>query len=385
MSTVEGSCDPAFAGVRELLERQVADQVEVGAAIAVEVGGNRVVDIWGGHTDAARTRPWQRDTLVNVWSTTKTPTALLAHLLADRGQLDLDAPVARYWPEFAAAGKESLPVRYLLSHRAGLPAVRVPVTAEDTYDWKLMTERLAGTEPWWEPGTQCGYHALTYGWLVGEVVRRVSGSSVGELMRAEFAGPLDADFHIGLPDGEHHRVATLVQPPPPDAEARAALSAQLPPVVLATLGNPPLTGAAANEPGWRRAEIPAANGHGTARAVATLYGVLAQRGTVAGRQYLSAGQVERVREGQGAAVDVILGYGLGGQATETGLGVLLSGADGHYGPNERAVGHDGYGGSFGLADPEAGVSIGYVMNLMGAHILDDPRKMAVIDAVYQAL
>jgi CubicO group peptidase (beta-lactamase class C family) len=385
MSTVEGSCDPAFAGVRELLARQVADGVEVGAAIAVEVGGRLVVDLWAGHTDEARTKPWQADTLVNVWSTTKTPTALLAHLLVDRGQLDLDAPVARYWPEFAAAGKEDLPVRYLLSHRAGLSAFRVPVTVEDLYDWKLTTERLAETEPWWEPGTASGYHAMTYGYLVGEVIRRVSGSTVGELLRAELTGPLGADFHIGLPDSEHHRVATLVQPPATDVETRAAMFGQLPPVVLATLGNPAMTGAAGNEPGWRRAEIPAANGHGTARAVATLYGVLAQRGTVGGREYLSAAQVERARESQGATVDLVLGFGIGGKETEIGLGVWLSGPDGHYGPNEHAVGHDGYGGSFGLADPEAGVSIGYVMNLMGAHIVDDPRKMAVIDAVYQAL
>ena len=385
MSTVEGSCDPAFTGVRDLLARTVADGAEIGAAIAVRVGGRMVVDIWGGHTDQDRTAPWRADTLVNVWSTTKTPVAMLAHLLADRGELDLDAPVARYWPEFAAHGKHDLPVHYLLSHRAGLPALREPVQPDDLYDWKLMAERLAGTEPWWEPGTACGYHALTYGWLVGEVIRRVSGSSVGEFLRAEFAGPLGVDFHIGLPDSEHHRVATLVQPPSPDAEARAALYTQLPPVVLATLGNPALTGAAANEPAWRRAEIPAANGHATARGIAALYGVLAGRGTVDGREYLSAAQVERVREGQGPAVDVVLGFGIGGRETETGLGVLLSGADGHYGPNERAMGHDGFGGSFGLADPEAGLSIGYAMNLMGAYILDDPRKMAVIDAVYQAL
>jgi CubicO group peptidase (beta-lactamase class C family) len=385
MSTVEGSCDPAFGGVRDLLAHQLDALAEVGASIAVQVGGRTVVDIWGGHRDPGRTMPWQADTLVNVWSTTKATVALCAHLLVDRGQLDLDAPVARYWPEFAAAGKQDMPVRYLLSHRAGLAGLREPTAPEDLYDWKVIVERLAGTEPWWVPGSAFGYHAMTYGYLVGEVIRRVSGSTVGDMLRTEFAGPLGADFHIGLPDAEHGRVATLVQPPPADLSERALLFAQLAPVAIATLGNPLVTADTANQPAWRRAEIPAANGHATARGIATLYGVYAQRGTVDGRQYVSAAQIERACEGQGACVDLVLGAALGGRETEIALGVWLSGPDGHFGPNERAVGHDGYGGSFGLADPEAGLSIGYAMNLMGHHIIDDPRKLAIINAVYRAL
>jgi CubicO group peptidase (beta-lactamase class C family) len=382
---VEGYCDPAFAAVREVFQEQIGGGAELGAAVAVQVGGRPVVDLWGGSRDAAGEQPWQRDTLVNVWSTTKGVVALCAHLLVDRGLLDLDAPVARYWPEFAEAGKGELPVRYLLSHRAGLAGLREPTTVEDLFDWKVMVERLAATKPWWEPGTVSGYHAMTYGYLVGEVIRRVSGSTVGELLRADLAGPLGADFHIGLPDEEHGRVATLVQPPPADASEQAALFAQLSPVAIAAVANPMLTGESANTPAWRRAEIPAANGHGTARGIATLYGVYAQGGTSGGSRYLSTGQVQQARQGQGACTDLVLGPAVGGAQTEVGLGVLLSGPDHHYGPNERALGHDGYGGSFGMADPEAGLSIGYAMNLMGQHIIDDPRKMALIEAVYQAV
>ena len=385
MPTVEGSCDQAFAEVRELFEHQVATGVEIGAALAVQRGEQVLVDLWGGHRDPDRREPWQRDTLVNVWSTTKGPVALCAHLLADRGVLDLDAPVARYWPEFAAAGKADMPVRYLLSHRAGLAGLREPTTVEDLYDWKVIVERLAATEPWWEPGSVSGYHAVTYGYLVGEVIRRVSGSTVGDLLRTELAGPLGADFHIGLPDREHGRVATLVQPLPENLSERAALFAQMAPVAIATLANPMLAAETANTPAWRRAEVPAANGHATARGVAALYGVYAQRGTVAGHRYLGAEQVERARVGQGRCADLILGPAVGGMETEVALGVWLSGPEGHYGPNERAIGHDGFGGSFGLADPEAGLAIGYAMNLMGHNIMDDPRKMAILDAVYRAL
>jgi CubicO group peptidase (beta-lactamase class C family) len=385
MTTAEGSCDHAFAGVREVFEEQLASGAQIGAAITVRIGERLVVDLWGGHRDADRREPWQRDTLVNVWSTGKGAVALCAAMLADRGLLDMDAPVARYWPEFAAAGKADIPVRYLLSHRAGLAGLREPTSVEDLYDWKVITERLAATEPWWEPGTASGYHAMTFGYLVGEVIRRITGTTVGAMLRAEVAGPLEADFHIGLPDTEHGRVATLVQPPPEDLSERAMLFAQLAPVAIATLANPMLSADSANLAPWRRAEIPAANGHASARGIAAVYNVLAQRGSVGGHRYLSAGQVERVREGQGSGPDLVLAPALGGMATEMGLGLLRSGHDRHYGPNPDAIGHDGFGGSFGLADPEAGVAIGYAMNLMGHHILDDPRKMTLIEAVYRAM
>ncbi|CAL9660214.1 hypothetical protein SUDANB105_06975 [Streptomyces sp. enrichment culture] len=381
---VHGHCDSRFSAVRTAFEENFRDRGELGAAVAVTVGGVTVVDLWGGWADPARTRPWERDTLVNVWSTTKGPVALCAHILADRGLLDLDAPVATYWPEFAAAGKEKVLVRHLLSHRAGLTGPREPHSFADLCDWELTTARLAATEPWWEPGTRSGYHALTYGHLVGEVVRRVSGLRPGAFLEREVTGPLGADFTIGLPEREAGRAATLVHAPAARNSEQAAAFSQLTPAALAALTNPAVGAKEANTPAWRAAEIPAANGHGTARAVAALYGVLAGRGTYGGHRVLSAEAAERVREGQGACRDLVLGAGFDGE-TEAGLGLWLSGPHGSYGPNPRAFGHDGFGGSCGLADPEAGVSLGYVMNRMGPRIADDPRKMALVEAVYSAL
>ncbi|MET8772079.1 serine hydrolase domain-containing protein [Streptomyces sp. NPDC004658] len=381
---IHGYCDPRFAAVREAFAENFRARGELGAAVAVTVAGETVVDLWGGWADAARTRPWARDTVVNVWSTTKGPVALCAHILADRGLLDLDAPVAAYWPEFAAEGKDKVLVRHLLSHRAGLSGLREPHTLEELYDWELTTARLAAMAPWWEPGTRSGYHALTYGFLVGEVVRRVSGLRPGAFLEREVTGPLGLDFTVGLPERHSGRAAELVHPPAASRGGQAAAFSQLAPAALAALANPLVGAAEANSPAWRAAEIPAANGHGTARAVAALYGVLAGRGSYDGRRILSPEAAERVREGQGRCRDLVLGAGFEGE-TEVGLGLWLSGPQGSYGPNPRAFGHDGFGGSCGLADPEAGVSLGYVMNRMGPHIADDPRKTALVDALYSAL
>ncbi|MFC8140977.1 serine hydrolase domain-containing protein [Streptomyces paradoxus] len=381
---VHGHCDARFTAVRTAFEENFRERDELGAAVAVTVDGETVVDLWGGWADAARSRPWERDTLVNVWSTTKGPVALCAHILADRGLLDLDAPVAVYWPEFAAAGKEKVLVRHLLSHRAGLAGLREPHALEQLYDWELTTQRLAAAEPWWEPGTRSGYHALTYGHLVGEVVRRVSGLRPGAFLAREVTGPLGIDFRIGLPERDSGRAAELVQPAVTASSEQAAVFAQLAPAAVAALTNPAVSAAAAGTPGWRAAEIPAANGHGTARAVAGLYGVFAGRGSYEGRRLLSPEAAERVREGQGSCRDLVLGAGFEHE-TEVGLGLWLSGPDGSYGPNPRAFGHDGFGGSCGLADPEAGVSLGYVMNRMGPRIANDPRKTALVDALYSAL
>ncbi|MEU0304209.1 serine hydrolase domain-containing protein [Streptomyces sp. NPDC006175] len=383
MPQIEGHCDNRFTAVRDAFAANFSERDELGAAVTVLLDGHRVVDLWGGWADRERTRRWERDTVVNVWSTTKGPTALCAHVLADRGLLDLDAPVARYWPEFAAAGKESVRVRHLLSHRSGVAGLRDPHTLAELYDWELTTARLAATEPWWEPGTRSGYHAISYGFLVGEVVRRITGLLPGEFLRKEITGPLSIDFGVGLPEKDAGRVAELVQPKTV-AREQAALFATMEPLAIASLLNPGTGIAAANTPEWRAAEIPAANGHGTARAVASLYGILAGRGSLDGRRILSEEAAERVREGQGACRDLVLGAGFAHE-TELGLGLWLSGPNASYGPNPRAVGHDGAGGSCGLADPEAGIALGYVMNRMGPHIADDPRKTALIEAVYGAL
>ncbi|GGZ37537.1 serine hydrolase domain-containing protein [Streptomyces poonensis] len=384
MSQVHGHCDPRFEAVRTAFEENFRDRDELGAAVAVTLDGTTVVDLWGGWADPARTRPWERDTLVNVWSTSKGPTALCAHILADQGLLDLDAPVAAYWPEFAAAGKEGVLVRHLLSHRAGLAGLREPHSLEQLCDWELTVRRLAAQEPWWEPGTRSGYHALTFGFLVGEVVRRITGMLPGAFLEREVTRPLGIDFTIGLPEKEWGRAAELVAPPAVRRDPQAAVSAEPAPVAIAALANPVVGAAGAVSPRWRAAEVPAANGHGTARAVAELYGILALRGAWGGRRVLSPEAAERVREGQGSCRDLVLGAGFAHE-TEIGLGLWLSGPNGSYGSNPRAFGHDGYGGSCGLADPEAGVSVGYVMNRMGPHIADDPRKMALVEAVYGCL
>ncbi|MFD9219082.1 serine hydrolase domain-containing protein [Streptomyces sp. NPDC060064] len=381
---IDGHCDERFRAVRAAFEKNFRERGELGAAVSVLIDGEPVVDLWGGWADSARSVPWVRDTLVNVWSTTKGPTALCAHLLADRGQLDLDAPVATYWPEFAAAGKEAVLVRHLLSHRAGLAGLREPHTVAELYDWELTTSRLAAAEPWWEPGTQSGYHAMTYGFLVGEVIRRITGQLPGEFLLQEVTGPLGIDFTIGLPEKEAGRAAELVYPPAASSSEQAAVFAQLQPAALAALVNPIVGATDANTPEWRAAEIPAANGHGTARAVAALYGIFAGRGESGSRRLLSPEAAERVREGQGRCRDLVLGAGFEHE-TEVGLGLWLSGENGSYGPNPRAFGHDGFGGSCGLADPEAGISLGYVMNRMGPNIADDPRKMALIDALYKSV
>lgn len=298
---VHGHCDERFTAVRTALEENFRDRGELGAAVTVTVGGEVVVDLWGGWADTARTRPWQRDTLVNVWSTTKGPTALCAHILADRGLLDLDAPVARYWPEFAAAGKDKVLVRHLLSHRAGLSGLREPHSLQQLCDWELTTRRLAATEPWWEPGTQSGYHAFTYGFLVGEVVRRVSGLLPGAFLEREVTGPLGIDFRIGLPEQEAARAAELVHPPAASSSEQAARFRQLPPAALAALANPVVGASEANTAEWRAAEIPAANGHGTARAVAALYGIFAGRGAYDGHRILSPRRPSGCARGRAAA------------------------------------------------------------------------------------
>jgi CubicO group peptidase (beta-lactamase class C family) len=210
---IHGTCETGYERVRDTFRSAFDRGDEIGAAVSVVRGGERVVDLWAGHADAARTRPWQRDTLVNVFSTTKGMTALCAHRLVDQGKLDLDAPVARYWPEFAAAGKQDIRVRSLLSHQAGLPAIRETLSSEALFDWDRMAAALAAETPWWEPDTRHGYHAVTFGWLVGEVIRRTSGRSVGRYFQDEIAGPLGADFYIGCGPELDSRIADLIQGP----------------------------------------------------------------------------------------------------------------------------------------------------------------------------
>ncbi len=383
---ISGECDTRFGAVREAFAENFARHGEVGAAVAVTVDGRPVVDLWAGYADAARTRPWERDTIVNVYSTTKGMTTICAHRLVDQGKLDIDAPVARYWPDFAQAGKADLPVRYLLTHQAGLPAVKEPLPPDALYNWETMTRALAAQEPWWEPGARHGYHAITFGYLVGEVVRRISGKSLGTYFREEVAEPLGIDFHIGLDAGHDSRTAEMIPapPPPPDQPNMFEEMLKHPDSMQAKAFMNP-AGAMArgtvNSREWRGAEIPAGNGHTTARALARVYGALSRGGEVDGVRVLSSEAIGRATVEQVNGEDAVLTLD-----SRFGLGFMLPGPLAYMGPNPRAFGHPGAGGSLGFADPDAKVGFGYTMNqmFMGAG-LADPRWAPMIDAVYEAL
>jgi len=377
---IDGHCAPRFAAVRDAFAANVAAGREVGASFAATLDGESVVDLWAGHADAARTRPWTRDTIVNVFSTTKAITALCAHLLVDRGQLDLDAPVARLWPEFGAHGKQAITPRQVLSHCAGLAALHAPLPPEAVFDWPRMTAALANETPGWEPGSASGYHALTYGYLVGELIRRADGRMPGVLLREEVAGPLGADFHIGLPASEDPRVAEMIAPT--DAERAAAGGTPPAPesLLARVLGNPPMRPEAANAPAWRRAEIPAANGHGNARSVARLMAVLACGGEVGGVRLLSEATVAQAIVEQSYTTDLVLGFPI-----RWGLGFMLSSPTLPLGPNPRTFGHGGWGGSLGFADRDARASWAYVMNRMTPGTAGDARAFPLIQAFYAAL
>jgi CubicO group peptidase (beta-lactamase class C family) len=384
---IHGECDPRFTAVRDEFAAGFRGRNEVGAAVAVTLDGAPVVDLWAGHADQARTRPWQRQTIVNIYSCTKALAALCAHQLVERGQLDLDAPVATYWPEFAQTGKARMPVRWLLSHRAALPAVQEVLPPEALYDWDAMCTALAAQAPWWEPGTDHGYHAVTFGWLVGEVVRRISGRSLGTYFHDEIAGPLGLDLHIGLPDAEHHRVAEMSDIPTDYLDPNAIGLAQLilsDPQSMAALAflNPPALALGPNNAAWRRAEIPGANGHGAARDLARLYGALARGGSVDGIHVLAPESIARAAVEQSYGPDLVLQV-----PTRFGLGFMLTQEriDTRFGPSPRAFGHPGAGGSLGFADPDHRIGFGYVMNRMGPYILLDPRAIALIGAVYRGI
>ena len=380
-SEVDGECAARFRDVREAFARNFDAGREIGASFAVTVDGEPVVDLWGGWADAGRTRRWTADTIVNVFSTTKAMTALCAHMLVDRGLLDPDAPVARYWPEFAQARKERLPVRDVLSHRAGLAAIHAPLPTEALYDWRRMIDALAAETPWWEPGTTSGYHAVTFGYLVGEIVRRLDGRTLGAFFRDEVAGPLGADFHIGLAASEDPRVAEIV--PPSAAETAAAGPRAIPDpdsLLGKVMGNPPVTPAVANCLAWRRAEIPAANGHGNARSVAQVMGALACGRMRDGGPLLAPSTLARALEVQFDGTDVVLQFPM-----RWGLGFMLGSEHLPLGPNPRSFGHGGWGGSLGIADLDARVSWAYVMNKMMPGTTGDSRVGPLVAALYAAL
>ena len=364
VAEVHGTCDKRFDAVRVALAESL-DDADVGASAAVFVDGEPVADLWGGYKDAKRTEPWEQDTITNVWSTTKTMVALSALILADRGDLDLDGPVARYWPEFAAAGKEQVLVRHLLSHTAGLPEFDPPVAVADLYDWRGATTRLARQAPRWEPGTLAGYHSVTQGFLVGEVVRRITGQSLATFFAEHIAKPLGADFHLTMPAGAglDERFAPVLAPPDaPDGDLVAA-----PPGDHgATTGW--IRVSDGNSVAWRRAEILSGSGYGNARSVAAVQSVLACGGEARGIRLLSREGCERAREEQYRGVDQILG-----RSVRYGLG---------YGIFDPACGWAGWGGSIVMVDLDARMAVAYVMNQM---LPSDYRGLGIVLAAYDAL
>ena len=377
MADVGGSWDDRFVGVRDALAGLLDSGQDVGCSAAVAVDGELVADVWGGFADEAKTTPWQEDTIVNVWSTTKTMTALTALLLADRGELDVDAPVAQYWPEFAQHGKEGVLVRHLLSHTAGLPAFIPPLTMAEMCDWDTAAANLAAQAPMWEPGTASGYHALTQGQLVGEVVRRITGASLGQTFAKEIAGPLGADFHIGTEPVHFDRISNVIAPPDHTLAASMVEPNEVQRAVVDS--TPEMTARSAWEEPWRRAEFPAANGHGNARSVAKIQSVVSNGGSAAGVQLFSRSPEETIFREQCNGTDLVLGMPL-----RHGIGYGLPNELIPF-PSPRTCFWGGWGGSLVLNDFENRMTIAYVMNKMGEGTVGDFRAGAIIAAAYGAL
>ncbi|HUA42896.1 MAG TPA: serine hydrolase domain-containing protein [Streptosporangiaceae bacterium] len=378
MADLQGMCDERFEAVRHQLQQNVDSGAELGASIVLDLDGEIAIDIWGGHADEGRTRAWERDTITNVWSTTKTVTSLAALMLVDRGELDVDAPVARYWPEFAAAGKQDVLVRHLLSHTSGVSGLDQPAVVEDLYDWDKSTSRFAAQAPWWEPGTASGYHALNFGHLVGEVLRRITGKTLKQFVAEEIAGPLGADFQIGAAESDWDRIAPVIPPPPLPFDLEA-LGMDSP--VVKTLTGPAADASNANTAAWRQADIGAANGHGNARSVARILSVISRGGAVDGIRLLRPETIELIFREQSNGIDLVLGvpfrFGIG-----YGLPVPVTLP---YVPDEKICFWGGWGGSVIIMDVGRRMTISYMMNRMGAGIVGSDRSEQYVRAIYDAV
>ncbi len=374
---LEGTSDDRFGALVDVLQKQLEADYDLGASLAVAVDGELVVDVWGGWSDEAKTTPWKADTVTNVWSTTKTMTALSALLLVDRGLLDPDATVASYWPEFAAAGKGDIRVRHLMSHTSGVSAWAQPVTPEDVLDDEWATNRLAEQAPWWEPGTASGYHALNQGHLVGEVIRRIDGRGLKQFFAEEIAQPLDADFTIGSPPENHHRISNVIAPPPlplpPDLDPES--------VMFLTFTGPLPDAEISHTDAWRAATIGAANGHGNARSVAKIQAVVSNGGSSHGVQLMSPETVDRIFEVQADGIDQVLmtptRFGLGyGLAAPDNLVGITSGRKCYWG---------GWGGSIVLNDLDNRVTLTYMMNRMQDGLVGNETSTQLINEIGKIL
>ncbi len=378
VTEIHGFCAPEFEAVRAAFEHNHNSGAEVGSAAAVTVDGELVVDLWAGNitTDTSPNSPWERDTVITTWSVTKSMVALCCHLLSDRGELDLHAPIATYWPEFSANGKGRVTTANVLSHAAGISGFEHPVVAADMWDWDKMTSLLAAQTPWWEPGTQSGYHILTQGYLLGEVVRRITGRTVGQFFADEIAGPLGADFRIGIGPEDDHRIAHVIA----SAEEIDIPEGSLDTIAARSAAYPRRSALIANTHPWRRAQVPSSNGHGNARAIARIHSMVANGGVVDGVRILSACACERIFEQQTYGMDLVLG-----RVIRQGLGFGLISPEMPLSPNPRSCYWFGRGGSLGLIDCDARMSFGYVVNRMEESTMDDTRAVSALGAVYKSL
>ncbi|OAA62917.1 beta-lactamase [Cordyceps fumosorosea ARSEF 2679] len=384
MATVQGTNDPRFDELRSIFQQRLDSGDELGASITVNIDGENVVDLWGGHTSRERTAPWERDTIVNVWSSSKTIISFAILMLVDRGLLDVHENVATYWPEFAANGKEHVKVRHLLSHTSGLSGWEAPLAREDLYDREKATALLAAQAPWWEPGAASGYHSLTMGFLLGELVVRVTG---GKTMRRfiadEIAAPLGVDFQLGAAEPDWPRVATLDTG---DSNGDMALPPGAPELTVKTLGNPAPNANAANTPGWRRAEIGAANGHANSRALARIMSAIALGGEVDGVRLLSPATIDLIFQEQAHGVDMVIHRNV---QFGIGFGICTAGdsAVNEILPRGRVCYWSGWGGSMVAADTERRLTFSYTMNKMwiNSGTLGNPNTVAYGRAVYAAL
>lgn len=353
VTAIQGACDERFASVREIFAERIASGEDFGGSLCVIEDGQTVVDLWGGRANPEGTAAWQADTIVNCWSITKTMSALCALLLIDRGQIDPEAPVARYWPAFAAGGKDGVLVRHVLSHASGLPGWDGPIDMLDICNTPASTERLAAQAPWWEPGTASGYHLLSYGHLIGGIVRAVTGKSLSAFFRDELAEPLGADFHIGLRPRHHHRIADIIPSPPPPMppEGSIALRAFMSPIPMAHI---------VNSLAWRCAEVGGANGHGNARAIARIQSILSHAGTVDGQVFLKPETIARALTEEQNGIDLVIG-----QPIAFGLGYSL-GEAGHvpFIPKRKIGFWSGAGGALVINDTERRTTFAYAMNRM---------------------
>jgi CubicO group peptidase (beta-lactamase class C family) len=365
---VEGETDDRFDGLRAEFQRQLDSGEELGASIAVVDHGKPVVDLWGGFREPQRTSRWQRDTIVNVWSITKTMTTLAALMLSDRGLLDLDGPVAGYWPEFAQNGKAAITVKQVMSHTAGVSGWDLPFSIEQLYDYEGAVAHLAAQAPWWEPGTASGYSLLNYGHVVGEIVRRVSGKTLKSFVAEEIAGPLGADFTIGVPRSEYDRVSNVVPPPPANLDL-----SQLPPghPALRTFAPVPMDATVTYTDAWRDAEIGAANGFGNARSVTRIQSVITNGGEVDGVRLLHQKTIDRIFEAQSDGLDLVLL-----QPLRFGIGYGLPSQQEAQLPDRRIAYWGGWGGSIVLNDVDRGFTFAYVMNRMDGAVLGSVRSAA---------